>query len=114
MIGETGGVFGLHELSNDGTILYSRSRGNEGLRQPTPGIIGQDFFSDIVGCENREDLRRRFRQFMRGDRAVDAFLFDCLFETEVIRTKIFMTRAYESDCDTGNEIFIMDIRKAGQ
>jgi hypothetical protein len=114
MVGHTGEVFGLYELANDGTILYSRPRGNDGLHQPKPEVVGQDFFRDIVGCKNREDFRRHFRQFIRGHRPVDAFLFDCLFESQVIRTKVFMTRAYETGDVSGNEIVIMDIRNAGQ
>ena len=114
MFSHTGEVFGLYELADDGTILYSRPRGNDGLHQPKPEVVGQDFFRDIVGCQNKEDLRRHFRQFIRGDRSVDAFLFDCLFESQVIRTKIFMTRAYEADEVSGNEIVILDIRRASQ
>jgi hypothetical protein len=112
--GENVGVFGLYELSDDGTILYSRPRGQLGLDQPTPEFVGQDFFHDIVGCENKDDLRRHFRQFIVGGRPVDAFLFDCLFEREIVRTKIFMTRAFETDDEHANGIVIMDIRQAGQ
>ena len=114
MLGQTGEVFGLYELSGEGTVLYSRPRGNEGLRQPTPEIVGQDFFHEVVGCENKDDLRRHFRQFIVGDRPVDAFLFDCLFKSEVVRTKIFMTRASETEEGFANEIVIMDIRRASQ
>ena len=114
MSGQTGEVFGLYELSDKGTVLYSRPRGNDGLHQPTPEIVGQDFFHDVVGCENKDDLRRHFRRFIGGDRPVDAFMFDCLFESEVVRTKIFMTRASETDDGFANEIVILDIRRARQ
>lgn len=114
MVGQTSEVFGLYELSDEGMVLYSRSRGNDGLRQPTPEMIGQDFFHDVIGFDNKEDLRRHFRQFIGGDRPVDAFLFDCLFDSEVVRTKIFMTRAFETDEYQANEIVIMEIRRAGQ
>jgi len=105
-------VFGLYELSREGTILYSRPRREDGLRDPEQAVIGQDFFHDIFPCRNMEDLRRHFRRFITGDRPVDTFVFECMFDREVVRTKIFMTRAYENDYDHAGGIVIMDIRRA--
>ena len=112
--GETVGVFGLYELSEEGMILYSRPRGQQGLDQATGEIVGRDFFHDIVGCDNMAALRRHFRQFVVGGRPVDAFLFDYMFERRVVRTKISMTRAFETDDDHRNGIVIMDIRQTAQ
>src|SRR5688572_11273394 len=105
-------MFGLYELADDGTILYSRPRTGDRLRYPSVKFIGQDFFRDIFTCQNTEDLRRHFKRFISGDRPVDTFVFDCLYGGEVVRTKVFMTRAYENDHDRGGEIVIMDIRRA--
>jgi hypothetical protein len=105
-------VFGLYELSSDGTILYTRPRTDDGLSEPEEGIIGRDFFRDIGLCENIEDLRRHFRRFIMGDQPVDVFTFDCILEREVVRAKILMTRAFEHDHDHAGGIVIMDIRQA--
>ncbi|PYS99892.1 MAG: hypothetical protein DMF63_09460 [Acidobacteria bacterium] len=105
-------VFGLYELSSDGTILYTRPRTDDGLREPQQGIVGRDFFRDIGGCENIEDLRHHFRRFITGDQPVDIFTFDCILEREIVRAKVFMTRAYEHDYDHAGGIVIMDIRQA--
>jgi hypothetical protein len=107
-------VFGLYELAVDGTILHSRPRTGEFLRDPKTDVIGQDFFHDIFTFQNTEDLRRHFRRFVSGDRPVDAFLFDCLDGSEIVRTKVFMTKAFESDYEHSGDIVIMDIRKAGR
>ena len=105
-------VFGLYELSRDGTILYTRPRTDDGLREPEQSIIGRDFFRDIRWCEKIDDLRSRFRHFITGDRPIDTFVFDCLLEREVVRAKVFMTRAYEHNHDHAGGIVIMDIREA--
>ena len=105
-------VFGLYELANDGTILYTRPRTNEGLSEPEQTVVGRDFFREICGCMNIDDLRRHFRRFITSDRSVDTFIFDCMFEQETVRTNIFMTRAYENDHGHGGGIVIMDIRHA--
>jgi hypothetical protein len=105
-------VFGLYELSDDGTILYSRPRKDDALRDAEQRNVGQDFFRDIFPCRNVDDLRRHFRRFITGDRPVDTFVFDGMFDDEILKTKIFMIRAYENDCDHAGEIVIMDIRRA--
>lgn len=108
----SGDVFGLYELTDSGTVLYSRSRTEEGLRAPNQEFVGQDFFRDVAPFENTEDLRRHFRQFIAGARSVDAFVFDGFSGSEVIRTKVLMTRAFETDHDHAAGIVIMDIRRA--
>jgi hypothetical protein len=107
-------VFGLYELASDGTILYTRPRTDDGLREPEQTVVGRDFFGEVCGCENIDDLRRHFRSFITGDQPVDIFTFDCRFERELVRAKVFLTRAYEQDRDQEREvhIVIMDIRKA--
>ncbi len=109
----TAEVFGLYELSSDGTVLYSRSRDGERLTDGNSGVIGRDFFREIAGFQNTDDLRRHFRRFVTEDRSVDTFVFDCLYETEVVRAKVFMTRAYENDHDHSGGIVILDIRRMG-
>ena len=108
----TKNVFGLYELSNDGTVLYRRSRTDDGLGEPEGTIVGRDFFRDIGGCENIEDLRHHFRRFISGDQPIDIFNFDCRLEREVVRAKVVLTRAYEHDQDHAGGIVIMDIRQA--
>jgi len=105
-------VFGLYELTDDGTILYSRPRAADGLHDAEHGVVGRDFFRDVFPCQNVDDLRRHFRRFIMEARPVDTFVFDGLFEEEIVRAKIFMTRAYENDQDHAGGIVIMDIRRA--
>lgn len=106
-------VFGLYELAGDGTVLYSRAQTRNGLGDPGRDTVGQDFFHDIARFQNINDLRSHFRRFISGGRPADTFMFDCLYETEVVKAKVFMTRAYEVDNDHSGGIVIMDIRRVG-
>jgi hypothetical protein len=105
-------VFGLYELSSDGTILYTRPRTKDGLSEPEHAVVGRDFFRDVFGCENIEDLRQHFRSFIAGDAPVGTLTFDCMFDRKTVRANIFMTRAYEHNHDHSGGIVIMDIRQA--
>src|SRR5215212_6985769 len=104
-------IFGLYELSGDGTVLYSRGRGE---RDPAEPVVGRDFFHEIAPFENVADLKRHFRRFVTDNRPSDTFVFDCMFATEVVRAKVFMTRGYEVDGDHTGGIVIMDIRQLGE
>jgi hypothetical protein len=105
-------VFGLYELSDNGTVLYSRTLSEDGSEEPASEVVGRDFFYDVARFQNTDDLRRHFRRFIKGDRSVDAFVFDCLFDSEVVHAKIFMALACETDYP--GKIVIMDIRRAWQ
>lgn len=106
-------VFGLYELSGDGTVLYSRSRGELGLSDASNEVVGRDYFHEIAPFDNTKDLKRHFRRFLTDNRASDTFLFDCLLDNEVVRARVFMTRAYEVDHDHTGGIVILDIRQPG-
>ena len=110
--GAVSGVFGLYELASDGTILYSRPRSADTLSDGERQVVGRDFFQDVFPCQNVSDLRRHFKSFILDDRSVDTFLFDGLFEQEIVRAKIFMTRGYENDYDHAGGIVILEIREA--
>ncbi len=112
--GITGDVFGLYELATDGTVLYSRSRAGEVLHEPTQVMVRRDFFRDVAGFENKEDLRHHSRRFVYGDQSVNAFTFDCLYGADVVKARIFMTRAYETDDERAGTIVILDIRSTEQ
>jgi hypothetical protein len=107
-------VVGLYELTCDGTVLYSRSRDDRGLAAPAGEAVGRDYFHEIAPFENIADLKRHFRRFVSDKRASNTFVFDCRFDTETVRAKVFMTRAYEVDHDHAGGIVIMDIRKLGE
>lgn len=106
--------FGLYELSGDGTVLYSRGRSERGLDIPADESVGRDYFQEIAPFENIADLRRHFRRFLTEDGASHTFVFDCLFKSEVVRAKVFMTRASEVEHDHTGGIVILDIRKFGE
>jgi hypothetical protein len=107
-------IFGLYELSGDGTVLYSRGRGERDPSEPSEPVVGRDFFHEIAPFENVADLKRHFRRFVTDNRPSDTFVFDCMFDTEVVRAKVFMTRGYEVDSDHTGGIVIMDIRQLGE
>ena len=87
---------------------------NAGLRVRRTRLSVETTFTGGAPFENIADLRRHFRRFLTDNRASDTVVFDCLFDTEIVRAKVFMTRAYEVDHDHASGIVVMDIRQLAE
>lgn len=107
-------IFGLFEIDDAGTVLYARRRINDELSEADPQIAGRDFFNEVAGFHNTGELRHHFRRFIVSGRPVDSFVFNCLYDTETVQTRIFMTRAHESDSEIKAGIVILEIRDAAE
>lgn len=107
-------LFGLYELSRDGTVLYSRGRDEGGLANVATEAIGRNYFHEIAPFENTADLNMHFKRFLSGSRSADTFVFDRLLDSVVVRTKVFMARAFELDLQHSGGIVVMDIRQFGK
>lgn len=105
------GTIGLFELSNDGTVLYSRAARRDSAAEHD--IVGRDFFREVAQFANTEDLRHHFRSFLTSARPADSFGFECLYREKSVKTKITMTRGHETDSNHTAGIVIIDIKLAG-
>lgn len=106
-------TFGLFELSDEGTVLYSRTGRSDRPSEPVQSMVGRDFFRDVAQFANTEDLRRHFRSFLISSRSADSFGFECLYQERSIKTKITMTRGHETENEQKAGIVIMDIKLEG-
>jgi hypothetical protein len=97
-------LFGLYELDDQGIVKYSKGH----MDHP---LIGQDFF-ELAPIQNRDDLRRQFRRFVGGHRASDSFTFDCFVNEAVVRARVSMTRAFQTEYFPPEKIVMVDIRES--
>jgi hypothetical protein len=105
-------MFGFYELDDDGNILYSRVNTGQNTRTTNNQVVGQNFFREVAGFENSEDLRQHFRRFLSSRSPADTFRFDCLFGSHTVPARITLTKGHESDAEGTAGIVIMDIREA--
>ena len=106
--GLAGATFGFFELDDDGNVRYSRTRSGE--TDQGASLVGQNFF-ELAGFANCDDLRRHFRRFVENDHAAESFVFDCFFDEAVARTKVTLTRAFQTDDFPPEKIVMLDIRE---
>ncbi|HYJ90021.1 MAG TPA: hypothetical protein VEV84_01820 [Pyrinomonadaceae bacterium] len=101
-------TFGFFELDDRGIVRYSRARTD--AVGGDSSLIGQNFF-ELAGFENRKDLRRHFRRFIESEQAADIFTFDCFFNQAIVRAKVTMTRAFQTEAFPPEKIVMLDIRE---
>lgn len=104
-------LFGLFELSEDGTILYSRlsSDGHScGIKQ---SLIGRDFFDEIYHFQNAEDIRKHFSAFLKSNNSSENFTLLCNFGEGLQPIKVMFVRISENTFNKQSKSIIVEIRK---
>ncbi len=102
-------LYGLYDLGDDGTILYS----HDGTSRPStrPELVGRNFFEDVSGFADFPDFRLQFYSFVRSRKAVDSFTLDSNSGSARCKTKVHMARAFENDNYSPHERVMLVIRE---
>ena len=103
-------LFGLFELSDEGTVLYSRcaaARSTERLSEN----VGRNFFDDVAPFENTDEFRRHLNRFIQSDFPSESFDFTCQINNQNIPAKVMLVRIIERSSDERAKTTIVDIRK---
>ena len=105
-------LFGLFELDDAGTVLYSRiepeGEPHDGI---APDINGLNFYEQVAHFENVEEFRRRVTQFARSSSPVDSFKFDCCYEGTAQTVKVLLARIRERVDNDRTKSVLVHIRK---
>ena len=107
-------LYGVFEISDDGTILYSRQKSAGADKfsfEKLPQIVGRNFYNEIAPFENREEFRRRVKQFIESGFPSKHFIFDCRVNGHNFPVKIMLVRVTDRAGDERAKLTIVDIRK---
>lgn len=102
-------VFGLFELSDEGTVLYSRAAQRSAERLPEN--VGRNFFDEVAPFENTEEFRRCLNRFIRGNFPSESFNFTCQIKNQTIPAKVMLVRIIERSSEERAKTTIVDIRR---
>lgn len=105
-------LFGLFELDDAGTILYSRIEPDVEQASMWPDMAGRNFYDDVAPFENVEEFRRRVAQFTQGASPADSFNFDCLYEGYAHPVKVLVARIRERLNNDCTKSVLVHIRKS--
>lgn len=102
---------GLFEINDAGTILYYRPDNGKHPPASSAPIVGRNFFDEVSPFENTEELRQRFKLFIKSDCPTENFKFTCRMKNQIIPAKIMLVRITERADSRRAQTTIVDIRK---
>jgi hypothetical protein len=88
-------LFGLFELDEAGTILYSRIEPDGQPGGGGPDMSGCNFYEEVAPFENVAEFRRLVTEFAHGASPADSFKFDCRYDGCVHPVKVLLARIRE-------------------
>ena len=87
-------LFGLLELDQRGTVIFSKLEGDEKLAG-TVDVVGRNFFSDVATFLNVAEFRQRFETFDSNPEPSSSFSFNCDYEEGSVPVRILLARLRE-------------------
>jgi hypothetical protein len=88
-------LFGLFELDEAGTVLYSRIEPDGEPCDTAPDMSGLNFYDEVAPFENVAEFRQLVTEFAHGANPADSFKFDCRYEGCVQPVKVLLARIRE-------------------
>lgn len=104
-------LFGLFELDEAGTVLYSRVESG-GAGAAGHFVAGSNFYEEVAPFGNVEEFRRRVTQFARGASPADSFRFDCIYDGVAFPVKVLLARIRERTSRDLTKSVLVHIRQA--
>jgi hypothetical protein len=102
----------LFEIDDSGTILYCRIDNQRQLKAGFAEAVGQNFFGENL-FENTEELRRKFRAFVKGNVQTENFEFNFRTRNENQLARVKFLRIVELINSQSVNSTIIDIRRSG-
>lgn len=105
--------FGLFELDDSGTVLYSRiepDAGSDGSSRPD--VRGRNFFKEVLPFENGEEFRQRVAQFSRRSLHADNFIFHCRIKSTLLPVRVLLVRTEARADRSRTKSILLHIRKS--
>lgn len=104
--------FGLFELDDRGTVLYSRVEQDGRKDVKGPDVTGQNFFNEIALFDNSEEFRKRVADFIKSDAGADHFIFNCRINSSLLPVKVLLARIRERTNSNQTKSVLIHIRKS--
>jgi hypothetical protein len=104
--------FGLFELDDAGTVLYSKAESDTNADKEGVNLAGHNVFKEVLACENGEELQRRINRFIAGEAQSDNFLFHCRNNNGMAPVRVLRTRIRERSNGEKMKSILVHIRKS--
>ncbi|HEV2705475.1 MAG TPA: hypothetical protein VGV59_06095 [Pyrinomonadaceae bacterium] len=107
----TSTLFGLYELDQAGTVLYSRIETEGKTHDDAQDVSGCNFYEAVAHFANVEEFRQRINHFTQGGEPADNFKFDCQYQYGALHIRVLLARIRERSDNTRTKSVLVHIRK---
>ena len=87
-------LFGLLELDQRGTVIFSKLEGDERLAGAMD-VVGRNFFSEVATFANIAEFRQRFETFDNDHQPSSSFMFNCDYGDGAVPVRVLLARLRE-------------------
>jgi photoactive yellow protein len=98
--------FGMFELDAAGTIIHYSPVSERKNSNHANGMVGKNFFNDLVAISQMEELKSRFLAFMADGDSVERFSLSFPYNQESVKVQIVMAHLIERS-ERGRERFAL-------
>jgi photoactive yellow protein len=98
--------FGMFELDASGTIIHYSPASERKSNDHANGMVGKNFFNDLVAIAQMEELKSRFLTFMADGDSVERFSLSFPYNQESVKVQIVMAHLIERS-ERGRERFAL-------
>ena len=88
-------LYGLVELDQAGTVLYTRFEGDGAAALPERDCAGRNFYTEVVPFRNAGELRQKLEAFSKGSLPALSMDFVCDYEDGPVAVRILLARIRE-------------------
>jgi photoactive yellow protein len=96
--------FGMFELDAAGVVVHYSPASEEKRSESSGGLIGKNFFGDLISISQMEELKGRFLRFMADGDSVERFTISFPYKQSNVKVQIVMAHLTEKS-ERGRERF---------
>ena len=105
-------LFGLLELDEAGTVIYSRLEGDDNINGSAADVAGRNFFSEVAAFMNVKEFHQRLESFNQSREQAKSFIFNCDYEDGTVPVRVLLARIREQANGDRTKSLLMHIKKA--
>ena len=105
-------LFGLLELNDEGTVVYSRINGGDDVHGFASDIKGLNFYTEVAPFKNIRKFQQCLDNFRRGSEQAETISFICEYDDGPVPVRVLMARIRERAGNDATKSILVHIRKA--
>jgi hypothetical protein len=105
-------LYGLIEIDQAGTVLYTRFEGEAAAAFAASGAAGRNFYTEVAPFRNVGEFRQQLDAFRKGAQPAHTLDFTCDYEDGPLPVRVLLARIRERSEQDVTKSILVHIRRA--